>query len=114
MSVFKKITKRTAIHVRRFGWTGRVSFRRHELPHGERHYVLWLGWTALTVLRSAPSLLPAHEREMYRVEIDRIASSLRTLKRENAPADVVSDTMGRLLDAYGRQSHAERLARPTT
>jgi hypothetical protein len=109
--VFRPITDRHALHVRRLQWAGRVGYERHDLGNGERHHVLWLGWTALTLLVRAPSPLPKHEQVMFRSEQRRLTRSLRWLHRQNAPADVINDTMSRLMDSMGREHRAKMAAR---
>jgi hypothetical protein len=94
--VFWPITNCIALHVRRFSWVGRVGVERHDLSNGERHTIAWLGWTAVTVLtRPQP---PDGDRR----EIERLTKSLRMLREQGAPPEVIHDTGMRLLDAFAR------------
>ena len=110
MGVFWKVTDRTALHLR-WRWTGRLWCQRYNLSNGEQHTVMWFALGIVTVLVRPRSALTQRERSMYRSEQERLARSLRQMREKNAPADVIQDTLMRMIEAVGREHRAEMAAR---
>lgn len=111
MTRFWTISDRVALHIRPIRWTRRCGLERHHLSNGESHCVLWLGWTAITVLVRPASVLSREAKAAHRCEINRLAASVKALKAGGAPIETVQDTEMRLMEALGREHKAEMNAR---
>ena len=98
--VMRMITDRVAVHIRPWRPFLRIGFGRQDLENGERHWILWLGWTAVTVLTRPASLVPDKQQV---AEIKRITTMLQSLRERRAPSSVIHDVELQLLRAYGRR-----------